>query len=60
MDDLLRARLVCFAALDVLGIQHEIALMVCRADDIEHDEHDAEEYRELLAAMRSKVENDQP
>lgn len=59
-DDLQRSRLLCFAALDVLEIQHEHALMVCRVDGIACDEHEAEEYGELLAALRFKLENGLP
>ena len=59
-DDLQRSKLLCLAALDVLEIQHEHGLMICRAESIPYDEHAAEECRELLAAMRFKVENDLP
>ena len=58
ISDLRRSKLVCFAALDVLEIQHDLCLTVCRADGIAYDEEVAEEYRELLAAFRYKVEND--
>lgn len=57
MDDLQRSRLLSFAALDVLEIQHEYALMVCRMDGIAFDEQVAEETRELLAALRFRFEN---
>lgn len=60
MDDLQRTRLLSFAALDVLEIQHDYALMVCRMDGIAYDEQVAEETRELLAALRFKFENGLP
>ena len=60
LADAQRSKLLCFAALDVLEIQHEHGLTVCRADGIAYDERVAEEYRELLAALRFKIENDLP
>ncbi len=62
MDDLQRSvsAQLSIAALDVLEIQHEHALMVCGAEGIPTDEQIDDEYRELLAAMRFKVENDLP
>ena len=60
MDDLQRSGLLSFAALEVLEIQHEYALMVCRMDGIAYDEHVAEETGELLAALRFKFENGLP
>jgi hypothetical protein len=58
--DVQRSKLLCFAALDVLEIQHEHRLMFCCTEGIEYDEHQAEECRELLAALRFKIENDLP
>jgi hypothetical protein len=58
--ELRRSKLLCFAALDVMAIQHELCLTVCRADGIAYDEQVAQEYRELLAAYRFRVENDLP
>ncbi len=58
LDDRSRSKLLCFAALDVLEIQHAHSLTVCRTDGIAYDEQRAELYRELLAALRFKVEND--
>ena len=60
LADAQRSRLVCVAALDVLEIQHEHGLTVCRMDGIAYDERVAEEYRELLAALRFKVEHGLP
>jgi hypothetical protein len=60
LADAQRSKLLCFAALDVLEIQHEHGLTVCRADGIAYDERLAEEYREVLAALRFKVEHDLP
>ena len=60
LADLPRSKLLCFGALDVLEIQHELCLTVCRADGIAYDEEVAEEFRELIAAYRFKVENDLP
>ena len=60
LADVQRSRLLSFAALDVLEIQHEHSLTVCRMDGIAYDEHQAEEERELLAALRFKIENDLP
>ena len=60
LEDLQRSRLRCIAALDVLEIQHEHALLVCRMDGITYDEDEAEEVGELLAALRFKVENNLP
>ena len=58
LADVQRSKLLCFAALDVLEIQHEHGLTVCRMDGIAYDEHQVEEIRELLAALRFKIEND--
>lgn len=60
MDDFQRSKLLCFAALDVLEIQNEHALMVCRAEGIPYHEQVEEEARELIAALRLKIENDLP
>lgn len=60
LADAQRSKLLCFAALDVLEIQHEHGLTVCRMEGIAYDEHQAEKYRELLAALRFKIENDLP
>ncbi len=60
LADLQRSKLLCFAALDVLEIQHELTLTVCQTDGIAYDEQQAEEMRELIAALRYKVENNLP
>jgi len=60
LADVQRTRLLSFAALDVLEIQQEHYLTVCRAEGIAFDEQQAHEERELLAALRFKIENDLP
>jgi hypothetical protein len=60
LADVQRSKLLCFAALDVLEIQHEHSTMFCQMEDIAYDEHQAEKCRELLAALRFKIENDLP
>jgi hypothetical protein len=60
LADAQRSKLVSVAALDVLEIQHEHSLTVCRMDGIAYDERVAQEYREVLAALRIKVEHDLP
>lgn len=53
-----RARLLELAALDVLEIQHEHGLMVLQGDGIEYDEEIENEKRQVLAALRIKVESE--
>ncbi len=61
MDDMQhRSKLLAFAAIDVLEVQHEHALIVCGTDGIEYDSGAAEETLELLAAMRTKIEKGLP
>lgn len=61
MDDMQqRSKLLAFAAIDVLEVQHEHALIVCGKDGIAYDKLGAEEIPELLAAMRIKIANDLP
>ena len=60
LADVQRSKLLSFAALDMLEIQHEHSLTVCRMEGIAYDEHQAEEERELLAALRFKIENNLP
>ncbi len=61
MDDMQhRSKLLAFAAIDVLEVQHEYALIVCRTDGIAFDSGATEETLELLAAMRTKIEKDLP
>lgn len=55
-----RSRLLELAALDVLEIQHEHGLMVLQGEGIEYDEDIEDEKRELLAAIRFKVESEPP
>lgn len=60
-DDLRQpSKLVALAALEVLEVQHEHGLMVCEAEGLEYDDNVASEFRELLAAMRIKVERGLP
>jgi len=57
MDDMQQqSELLAFAAIDVLEVQHEHAMMVCQTDGIAYDSRAAEEIPELLAAMREKIE----
>lgn len=60
LADVQRTRLLSFAALDVLEIQQEHYLTVCRVEGIAFDEQQAREERELLAALRFKIENELP
>jgi hypothetical protein len=60
LADVQRSNLLCFAALDVLEIQREHFLTVCRTEGIAFDEQQADEERELLAALRYKIENNLP
>jgi hypothetical protein len=60
LADVKRSKLLCFAALDVLDIQHEHELIVCRTEGIAYDEQKAEECSELLAVLRFKIENNMP
>ena|ERR1700733_6046160 len=60
MDDMQRSKLLAFAAISALEVQHEHALMVCQADGIAYDSRAAEEIPELLAAMRTKIEKGLP
>lgn len=53
-----RSRLFELAALDVLEIQHEHGLMVLQGEGIEYDEEIEDEKREVLAALRIKVERE--
>lgn len=55
-----RSRLLELAALDVLEIQHEHGLMVLDDKGIEYDGDVEQEKRELLAAIRIKVESGDP
>jgi hypothetical protein len=59
-SDVQGSKLLCFAALDVLEIQHEHSLAFCRMEGIAYDEPQAEEFRDVLAALRYKSENDHP
>lgn len=61
MDDLrCRSRLLEVAALDVFEVQHEHGLMVLDDEGIKYDVDVEQEKRELLAAIRIKVENGDP
>jgi hypothetical protein len=61
MDDLRqRLRLLELAALDVLEVQHEHGLMVLDDEGIDYDGDVEQEKRELLAAIRIKVESGDP
>lgn len=61
MDDMQqRSKLLAFAAIDVLEVQHEHSLIVCRTDGVAYDSNAAEEIPELLAAMRTKIEKGLP
>lgn len=61
MDDMQqRSKLLAFAAIDVLEVQHEHSLIVCRTDGVVYDSNPAEEIPELLAAMRTKIEKGLP
>ncbi len=55
-----RSRLLELAALDVLEIQHVHGLMVLQGEGIEYDEDIENEKRELLTAIRIKVESGAP
>jgi hypothetical protein len=57
MDDMQsRSKLLALAAIDVLEVQQEHALIVCDADEIEYDNRAAEQTLVLLDAMREKIE----
>ena len=61
MDDMQhRSKLLAFAAIDVLEVQHEHALIVCDTDGITYDSRAAHETLELLAVMRMKIEQGLP
>jgi hypothetical protein len=60
LADVQRSKLLCFAALAVLEIQHEHSTMFCQMEGIAYDADQAEECRELLAALRFKIENNLP
>jgi hypothetical protein len=60
LADMGGSKLLSVAALDVAQIQHEHGLTVCQMEGIAYDEGQAAECRELLAALRFKVENDLP
>lgn len=55
-----RSKLLALAAIDVLEVQQEHALIVCQASDIEYDNRAAEETLALLDAMRTKIEKGLP
>ena len=55
-----RSKLLALAAIDVLEVQQEHALIVCDASDIEYDSRAAEETLVLLDAMRMKIEKGLP
>jgi len=55
-----RSKLLALAAVDVLEVQQEHALIACQADDIEYDSRAAEETLVLLDAMREKIEKGLP
>jgi hypothetical protein len=57
MDDMQsRSKLLALAAIDVLEVQQEHALIVCDADEIEYDNRAAEQTLVLLDAIRTKIE----
>ncbi len=60
LADVQRSKLLSFAALDVLEIQHEHEMLVCQMDEIPYDEQKADECGELLAALRYKIEHGLP
>ncbi len=61
MDDMQHpSKLLAFAAIDALEVQHEHALIVCRTDGITYDTRAAYETLELLAVMRTKIEKGLP
>lgn len=55
-----RSRLLELAALDVLEIQYVHGLLVLDDEGIEYDGNVEQEKRELLAAIRIKVESGEP
>ncbi|MCX5748427.1 MAG: hypothetical protein NT062_38730 [Proteobacteria bacterium] len=55
-----RSKLLALAAIDVLEVQQEHALIVCQADEIEYDNRAAEETLVLLDVMREKIEKGLP
>ncbi len=52
------SKLLAFAALDVLEVQHAHMLMVCGMEGLAFDADAMDEYSELLAAMRMHIDND--
>ena len=60
MEDLHNpSKLIVLAAVDVLEVQHEQKLIVCRANGIALDEDAMEEMSELIAGIRMRVVDDQ-
>jgi hypothetical protein len=53
-----RFKLLAFAALDVLDVQHDYTSMVCDMEGIAYDRDRAAEFSEMLVAMRIHVVND--
>ena len=61
MDDLQRrSKLIALAAIDVLAIQNEQMLLVCRAESTPHDEDAMSEMSELTEAMHNRIVEDRP
>ena len=50
-------KLLAFAALDVLDVQRAHGLVVCDMEGIAYNQDAAEEFPELIAAMRIRIAN---